>query len=169
MVPWPFCDVTNMVDTVAPPVGALTPPRIDSDHPDMAFKDGERLVLKITNASIDGYLYVDYIDDDGTVAHMVPNPRHPQNSVRAGQEVKVGAAKGEQTTEQAYEVSAPYGKRMILVSTSGEPLFAETRNQVETAAAYFVALRNALAHVRNIDPGSAVSSERFITTEPAKE
>lgn len=169
VVPWPFCDVMNLVSTVAPPVGGVTPPRIESAHPDMAFKDGERLVLTVTNASIDGYLYVDYIDDDGTVAHMVPSPRHPQNSVRAGQEVKVGAAKGEQTTEQAYEVSAPFGKRMILVTTAREPLFAEARDQVETAATYLVALRDAIARVRNIDPGSAVSSERFITTEPAKE
>jgi len=169
VVAWPLCDVLNLASAGAAPVDGVTAPQIDSAQADMVFKDGDRIVLKITNASIDGYLYVDYIDDDGTVAHMVPNTKHPDNAVRAGQEVTVGAAKGEQTNEPAYEVSAPFGKRMILATTSREPLFDGKRQQVEAGATYLSALRNAIAHVRNIDPASAVASARFITTESAKE
>ena len=106
----------------------------------MVFKDGDRLVLNVTNASIDGYLYVDYIDDDGTVAHMLPNARHADNKlVRAGQEVKVGAAKGEQDpTEPAYEVGAPFGKRMILRhDLARAALRRQAREQVEDGGDLF--------------------------------
>jgi TIR domain/Domain of unknown function (DUF4384) len=167
--PWPFCDVINLVAVIAPAMGKVVPPAIASDHPDMVFKDGDRIVLKVTSASIDGHLYVDYIDEDGTVAHMVPNPRHPNDSVEAGATVTVGAAAGEKTSEPAYEVSAPFGKRMILATTSRAPLFDTPRNQIETAASYLASLRNALAMERNVDPESAVSAYRFITTEPKKE
>ncbi|HUB95795.1 MAG TPA: TIR domain-containing protein [Stellaceae bacterium] len=169
VLPWPFCDAVNIADTVAPPGSGLTPPQIRSDSPDMVFKDGDRLVLNVTSASIDGYLYVDYVDDGGTVAHMLPNKHDANNDLRAGQDITVGAAAGDKSGEPAYEVGAPYGKRMILATTSRAPLFDKPRDQVENAATYLGALRQSLAKVRGDDPASAVMSYRFITTEAAKE
>jgi hypothetical protein len=166
---WPFCDAVNIADIVAPAAAGITPPQIQSGSPDMVFKDGDRLVLKVTSASIDGYLYVDYVDDGGNVAHMLPNKHTPDNSLRAGRDVTVGAAKDDKSGEPAYEVSAPFGKRMILAITSRAPLFDKPRDQVENAATYLGALRATLAKMRNDDPASAVMSYRFITTESAKE
>jgi hypothetical protein len=166
---WPFCDAVNIAETVAPPPPGVTPPQIQSDNADMVFKDGDRLVLKVASASIDGYLYVDYVDDGGNVAHMLPNKHDASNSLRAGQEVTIGAAKNDKSGEPAYEVGAPYGRRMILATTSRAPLFDKPRDQVENAATYLGALRQTLAKMRNDDPASAVVTYRFITTQAAKE
>jgi len=127
------------------------------------------LVLDVAMTSLfDGYLYVDFIDDDGTVAHMLPNPRHADNKLKAGQSVTLGAAVGDKnSTEQAYEIAAPFGKRMIIASAARKPLFNQARDQVETAAAYLAALRAAFDRARNADKSAvqAVSVYRFITTE----
>ena len=100
---------------------------------------------------------------------MLPNKHTPNNNLRAGQQVTVGAAKDDKSGEPAYEVSAPFGKRMILAITSRAPLFDKPRDQVENAATYLGALRSTLATMRRDDPASAVVSYRFITTEAAKE
>jgi hypothetical protein len=169
VVPWPFCEVINTVQTTVGNPAPQAAPRIDSDHPDMVFKDGDRLVLKVGMTPLfDGYLYVDYIDGDGTVAHMLPNPRHQDNKAKAGAEVKVGAAKGETAaTDQAYEVSAPFGKRMILVTAARKPLFNQPRDQVEAAASYIPALQAAFNRARSgeKDVVGAVSVYRFLTTQ----
>jgi hypothetical protein len=169
VVPWPFCEVINAVQTTIGPAPAQGAPAIDGDHPDMVWKDGDRLVLDVAMTSLfDGYLYVDFIDDDGTVAHMLPNPRHADNKLKAGQSVKLGAAAGDKNSkEQAYEISAPFGKRMIIASASRKPLFNQARDQVETAATYFAALRAAFDRARSGDKSelAAVSVYRFITTQ----
>jgi hypothetical protein len=169
VVPWPFCEVINTVQTTLGNPAPQAAPRIDSDQADMVFKDGDRLVLKVGMTPLfDGYLYVDYIDGDGTVAHMLPNPRRQDNKAKAGAEVKVGAAKGETgATDQAYEVSAPFGKRMILVTAARKPLFNQPRDQVEAAASYIPALQAAFNRARSgeKDVVGAVSVYRFLTTQ----
>lgn len=167
VVAWPFCDMINLAETAVPPGQRQGAAKIDSDNSDMVFKDGDNLTLNVTASPVfEGYLYVDYIDADGSVAHMVPNKAHPDNKVAIGEVVKVGAAKGDgKTTEPAYEVGAPFGKRMIAATVARHRLFDKPRNQVETAAAYLDALRGAVAAAEKDDPGSALVTYRFITTQ----
>jgi hypothetical protein len=105
-----------------------------------ALTEGDRLVLDITTPAWDSQVYIDYYVLDGSVLHMVPSPRAPQNGAPAGHAATVGNAGG-------WVISRPFGKEMIVLLTVPAPLFAGMRSEQEPAAGYLAALEKQLAQV----------------------
>jgi len=121
------------------------------------FAAEEKLVVEAEATSLyDGYLYVDFVQHDGTVLHMMPGPDRANNAVKAGERVLLG--KG----PQEYTIAAPFGTEMLVVISSPTPLFKEARPQVEKADTYRAALQAALDGAGK----QVVSNYAFVTTGP---
>jgi hypothetical protein len=69
-------------------------------------------------AEADAYVYVLYKQADGQVFQVFPNSSHPDNHLKARQAVKIPA----ENDMFRWIVSAPYGKEVIKVLASKEPL-----------------------------------------------
>jgi Domain of unknown function (DUF4384) len=123
------------------------------------FAADEKLVVAAEATPLyDGFLYVDFVQHDGTVLHMLPGPDRAGNAVKAGERVLLG--KG----PQEYTIAAPFGTEMLVVISSPKPLFKEARPQVEKAEAYLGALRTALDGAGK----QVVSNYAFVTTGPRR-
>jgi len=129
--------------------------------PDFAAQ--EKLVVEAEAPALyDGYLYVDFIQHDGTVLHMLPGADRTDNAVKAGERVRIGDG------PQEYTVAPPYGTEMLVVIASPTPLFAKARPQVEQANDYLGALRQALDAVGQATSGSQVVSNYYFIKTGAK-
>ncbi|HVJ51659.1 MAG TPA: serine/threonine-protein kinase [Aliidongia sp.] len=135
----PHCDVVKALDAATGPGAA---PRLELNKPSAVYKNGEKLVVK-TVADRDGYLYVDYIDNAGSVVHMLPSPHVPNNRVKAGQEITLGSAKPS-ARDDAYEIAEPFGPNMLVVLLSPVPLF-DKQPQTEEIGPYLQSVQTALA------------------------
>jgi Domain of unknown function (DUF4384) len=124
-----------------------------------AFAAEEKLVVEAQATPLfDGFLYVDFVQHDGTVLHMMPGPDRTGNAVKAGERVLLGQG------AQEYTIAPPYGTEMLVVISSPKPLFKEARPQVEKADAYLAALGTALDGAGK----QVVSNYAFVTTGPKR-
>ena len=104
------------------------------------------------------YLYLGYVQHDGRVGYITTMP------VREWAE-GTGAIR----FETGFQISAPFGREMIVAVTSARPLFEAPRPAYEPAAGYIAALRQRLEELRARDPNSPpAASHLFITTEPGQ-
>jgi serine/threonine protein kinase len=145
--PWPFCEMLEMLQHhQSPGISPSLQTHLEVNHPDRRYKQGDYLVISATvGSTFDGYLYIDYLDSDGTVVHMLPSPKRLQNDVHAGQKVVVGAEGPDPRGYYSYEIGPPYGPGLIVAVTSRQALFdTSPRGHIETAHEYFPALRTAL-------------------------
>jgi eukaryotic-like serine/threonine-protein kinase len=94
------------------------------DHPARLYHDGELLILTVT-ADSDSYLYVDAYDTSGSVTHLLPTALRPENGVKAGQKITLGAPS--KPNDRTYTQGEPYGPTLITVLTSPKPLFPHPR------------------------------------------
>jgi hypothetical protein len=167
VVEWPFCDAVVTATTAGSPESPELGPRLGVDRPEFVFRDGESIVFTATAAASNGYLYVDLLDQDGNVIHMMPTPRRPENKVTPGQVVQVGAVKGQQKPgEPVYEVGPPFGRHILMVTHSETPLFKQPRKQVDVAADYFDALRSAIDTVAKDGGQRPLITYQFMDTTP---
>ena len=145
--PWPFCEMLEMLQRhQSPGIPPALQTRLEVNHPDRRYKRGDYLVVSATlGSAFDGYLYIDYLDSDGTVVHMLPSPKRLQNDVHAGQNVVIGAEGPDPRGYYSYEIEPPYGPGLLVAITSRQSLFdTSSRGHIETAHEYFPALRTAL-------------------------
>ena len=115
----------------------------------------------VAAAAFDGYLYVDYIDDEGNVLHFLPSPRFENNSVRARQKILLGR-------KPKFMVGPPHGESMFIAISSDKPLFDELRPEIEPVEQYLPALQARL-EARTAQASTArgiTSATRFIVTMP---
>jgi hypothetical protein len=136
---WPQCD--QLIDLISD-TGALdtpaTAPRLDFNKPTRDYKLGDKLILHVLgNTTFDGYLYVDFIDSTGSVSHLLPRPKGPSNTIRAGQTVTLGDSK-----DSVLEIAEPLGPNLILAIFSRQRLFPPRDD--ETAQQYLPVLSRAL-------------------------
>ena len=163
--PWPFCAAISVLETQA----GLEPglpgrPAIRPNSVSLVYFKGDNLVVRASATQLfDGNLYIDFIDKQGSVYHLFPTIRRPDNSVFAGQEVTVGGGPGGHSDDQELTISPPFGTDMIVAVSTQVPLFAEVRPFEEPASAYLQALSEGLTEVsrQGIDP---VASYVFITS-----
>ena len=162
---WPHCEVVSLLK----PYRArnldrrhglqVTPTTGHSDR----FTEGERVTVKLGQADYDGYLYVDYYTVDGSVIHLYPNKREPENGrlIRAGEQFNVG-----EKIPEGWIVGPPFGQELITVVSSPTPLYAAERPEYEPASAYLPKLREFLDAHRGNDKLAA--NFLFLQTEPKR-
>ncbi len=140
IVPRPFCEVRAMLDELALVGGAgIGAPVLQLNHADLAYRAGDKFVVKVKASDrFAGYLYLDFIDSEGSVVHLLWTPSLLGSRVLAGQELTAGA-RGELVA------SPPFGENLLIAISSRRPLFSALRPEVERGAVYFPALRQALA------------------------
>lgn len=165
---WPHCEVVQMLGTyrqrnldrqdglsVTPTTG----------HSDRFVKD-ENVIVKLTQANRDGYLYVDYYTVEGEVIHLFPNEREPHSGqiIPASQQINIG----ESGVEGGgwITVDAPFGQELITVVASPEPLYTGMREVIEPAKDYLPLLQQAIEANRGND--KFVADFMTIQTEPAR-
>jgi hypothetical protein len=108
----------------------------------------------------DGYLYIDYVDNEGSVVHLLPAAHRPSNAVSANQRVVIGE-------QRKYEIAPPHGEGMIFTIVTRRPIFAQVRPQVETADEYLMVLEEGLRNLSTSgDSADVLSSYAFIATRP---
>jgi eukaryotic-like serine/threonine-protein kinase len=138
--PWPQCDqaIKAVRDTGTSDDPALAP-ELAFNVPGRDYHLGDKLVLRVTTtANVDGFLYVDFMDSKGSLAHLLPRPNGPSNAVRAGQTVTLGDAK-----DSELEIAEPLGPNLVLAIFSPQRLLGPRAD--ETAQQYFPVLSRALS------------------------
>ena len=139
VAPWPQCEA---LQTLGKQLAQTDHASIDIG-PQSEFYAGDTLAIQIQSPSQISYLYISYIQADGTVVNLeqprglVPQPTMP-NSVIAFGDGRDGRAK--------FTVSPPFGKELIIALASRSPLFDEPLPVQQTEREYLSALRKALVY-----------------------
>lgn len=154
---WPLCEVLEILPQPAKfSLDSRTLPMVQPVGHGPDFAENEKLIIEAqATPRYDGFLYVDFIQHDGRVLHMLPGSTMPDNAVKAGQRVLLGDGK------QEYRIAPPFGTEMLVVLSSPEPLFEKARPQTEKAEGYFAALRAALARAHKRDFAEKILSNYY--------
>ncbi|HEY1360864.1 MAG TPA: DUF4384 domain-containing protein, partial [Xanthobacteraceae bacterium] len=146
LAPWPQCEALL---TLEKPLAETDRPgiRLDSSG---ELRGGDPLRIEVQSPAQIAYLYVSYVQADGSVINLVqpgglvPQPTLPNSRLMFG-DGSAGRAR--------FTVSPPYGREMIIALASRSPLFDRELPAVQTEREYLSGLRRAL--VFRPDPGSA--------------
>jgi serine/threonine protein kinase len=137
--PMPHCRIYELLaGTTDPPPRAFA--RLDPMRADNRLERGQLVMVLVEGPGFPSHLSVDYFTSDGQVAHMYPEDAIGELLPPGGQYVV-----GDPLDGAWFEVDAPFGREMILVLASPEPLFHTPRPLVEDAGEYLRALESALA------------------------
>ena len=153
--PLSHCRLVKLINDTAAPSNALPAPRLQFNNPDLVYKGGDTLIVNASGTTAySGYLYVDYLDNEGNVVHMLPMQLHPDNRMKAGQVIALGTqSEGGKAGERVYQIEAPYGPNLIVAIASPKPLFKKARvEEQENAEVYLSALAQELKAAA-ADPG----------------
>ncbi len=153
--PLSHCKLVKLINETAAPSSALPAPRLQFNNPDLVYKGGDTLIVNAGGtAAYNGYLYVDYLDNEGNVVHMLPMQLHPDNRMKAGQVITLGTpSEGGKAGERVYQIEGPYGPNLIVAIASPKPLFKKARvDEQESAELYLSALAQEL-RAAAADPG----------------
>ena len=163
--PRPFCDYLRLAPGGAGPGTA----ELELNQADGVFHQDDYLAVEIgTVLEAPGYLYVDFVSNDGRVFHLLPHGLEPENRVAPGDRdvIRLGVAdagEAARTPERRhYRLGRPFGPGMLLVHLTERPLFAELRAEVEPTGLYLPALEQALA----TRAGGFTREVRFLEIRP---
>jgi Domain of unknown function (DUF4384) len=95
------------------------------------FRDGDKLVVDIAAASEPRYVAVDYVVHTGEVWHL-----HPTNGDDGYLPGGQGLRLGDGSSGPAWQVGAPFGEDLVLVSLSRSPFGADQQPGEEPVEAY---------------------------------
>ncbi|MBI3705959.1 MAG: DUF4384 domain-containing protein [Rhizobiales bacterium] len=143
VAPWPQCEALQ----------TLEKPLTEDDLPKIAigadeFRGGDTLRIEIQSPAQISYLYIAYIQADGSVVNLaqptglVPQPTLPNTTLVFGDGM-AGRAK--------FTVGPPYGREMIIALASRSPLFEDRLPADQTEREFLTALRRALIYKPSAD------------------
>jgi caspase domain-containing protein/papain like protease/uncharacterized protein DUF4384 len=139
VAPWPQCEA---LQTLEKPLSIADRPSVDIG-PSATLHEGDLLKIQVRSPGQISYLYVSYIQADGSVVHLVqPNALVPQPTL-PNQTLTFGSG---EDSKPKYRVSAPYGREMIIAIASRSPLFDHELPQQQTERDYLTELRRALIY-----------------------
>jgi hypothetical protein len=165
---WPFCQIiADMENAVEGSNPGLEQPALHLNKASPVYREGEYLVISVGNKNpVAGYLYVDYVDNSGTVVHMLPTLSDPANRVGGLERIVLGSD-DQSTCEniQCYEVSPPHGRSLILAVWSQDELFSDPRPEItEPAQAYISDLAKRIEDERAKGLDNVTLAYQFIET-----
>jgi len=139
VAPWPQCEA---LQTLEKPLQVTDRPTIDIG-PTTELHGGDPLRIRVVSPAQISYLYVSYIQADGSVVHLVqpkglvPQPTLPRQMLTFGS--------GEQG-QPKFTISPPFGREMIIAIASRSPLFDHELAAHQTEREYLTELRRALIY-----------------------
>lgn len=134
----PHCEVAALLGPLVPEAGRDGPALSFAGTAAEAFV-GERPSLNVRAPGFDGYLYIDYFDSgSGQVLHLFPNPRDRFN-LRPWRNHFV------LFRPPVWTICGNVGRQLISLLALAKPLAGSPRPNVEPAATYLAAVRQALA------------------------
>jgi hypothetical protein len=138
LAPWPQCEALL---TLEKPLVATDSPTLTIDSADM--HAGDTLKITVRSPAQISYLYVAYIQADGSVVQLaqpqgvVPAPTLPSQTLVFGDGLE---------NRPKFTIGAPFGPEMIIALASRSPLFDAALPQQETEREFLSALRRALIY-----------------------
>ncbi len=139
LAPWPQCEA---LQTLERPLRVADRPAIEVG-PTTELRGGDPLRIQLRSPGQISYLYVSYIQADGSVVHLVqpsgpvPQPTLPRQTLVFGS--------GEQGKPK-FTVGPPFGREMIIAIASRSPLFDHELPRQQTEREYLTELRRALVY-----------------------
>jgi hypothetical protein len=139
VAPWPQCEA---LQTLEKPLSVADRPTIDIG-PNADLYSGDTLKIQVRSPAQISYLYVSYIQADGSVVHLVqPNALVPQPTLPRQTLVFGSGTDG----QPKFTVSPPFGREMIIAIASRSPLFDHELPMQQTERDYLSELRRALLY-----------------------
>lgn len=139
VAPWPQCEA---LQTLEKPLLIADRPTIDIGAT-TALHDGDPLKIQVRSPAQISFLYVSYIQADGSVVHLVqPNGLVPQPTLPR-QTLVFGSG---QDGKPKFTISPPFGREMIIAIASRSPLFDHDLPAHQTERDYLSELRRALIY-----------------------
>jgi hypothetical protein len=119
-------------------------------------REGDPVLMQVTQPNYDGYLWVDYFTADGSVLHF--NAGRSPRLHSAGERIEIGA-----DVPSSWLVSPPFGTVLVTVLAS-PTAFSENvdRPPFELASDYLLRLRESLALHK--DPERLIAEFEFLQT-----
>jgi hypothetical protein len=147
--PWPQCEAFLTLDAALQSPHGLSIART----PDRArLVKGEHFVFEVQSPDYPSYLYVAYIQADGTAAHLLrpsgTSPTPPNTRIRLG----------DTPGQPRYRVGAPYGHEMVVVLSSVHPLLDEAMLGPVRERQLLTAYRKALLAANAGDVAAAITT-----------
>jgi hypothetical protein len=149
VAPWPQCEAMQTLDAaLAAPDG----PVINVGPPSEP-RDGDVLRIVVRTPAQPRYLYVSYVQVDGSLVHLVqPKGSAPQPTPGNRTLVFGDGTDG----RPRVTISGPFGREMIIAVASRRPLFAGELPLHQTDREYLSALRRALIFQ---SPGASLDND----------
>ncbi len=139
VAPWPQCEA---LQTLEKPLLVADRPVIDIGGTG-TLHGGDPLRIQVRSPSQISYLYVSYIQADGSVVHLVqPNALVPEPTLPNQTQVFGGGEAG----KPKFTVGPPFGREMIIAIASRSPLFDHPLPAQQTERDYLSDLRRALIY-----------------------
>ena len=114
--PWPICEALL---TLREPLAAPSRPTVEFLKGDGAFRIGEAMGFRVTTPNFPSFLYLVYLQSDGTVVNLVPRGGPMRRQMPAGTTLVFGDGKDGRQTFRAAE---PIGSEAIVAIAARSPL-----------------------------------------------
>lgn len=134
---------------------------ISVDGNAVVLQEDDKVVLRATAPTFDSYVYIIYLQEDGTLLNLVPSATHQDNQRKANESFSIG----ERPDQPSFSVAPPYGDDLVMILAASEPLFAEPRPLTEIGSSFaqdLAARVNALLS----KGGKIVADLVFLRTSP---
>ncbi|MCK7612551.1 DUF4384 domain-containing protein [Roseibium sediminicola] len=148
--PWPVCEVLK---TLARPLTEPSRPsiRLLGGSADLAY--GDSLAFEVTAPDFASFLYIVYLQADGTVVNLLPRRGPVRRQVPFGESFRFGDGRG---GRQTFTVSPPAGAEAIVVIAAHSPI-AQLEELENTGNGQFTMPVSA-------DGGTGVANDRYFLT-----
>lgn len=153
--PWPQCEASLTLDAALQSPHGMGIVKIPEKE---RMTKGEHMIFEVQSPDYPSYLYVAYIQADGTAAHLL----RPQGAGLTPPRTKLRL--GDTPGQPRYRVGAPYGHEMVVALAAKHPLLDEAMLGPVRERQLLSAYRRALLGDGSLDVAAAV-----ITLETAEQ
>ncbi|MEM7319670.1 MAG: DUF4384 domain-containing protein [Pseudomonadota bacterium] len=156
ILPSPQCGALSGIAGVGLPQSTdqITNPLLvgeDTHAREFRYTEGQQLVLDLTGADYDAYVYVDYFDAKGQVIHLSPNDSIPLALTPAKSAFRVGAD-APSDPGLYITIGPPYGQEIAVAFAASDPLYEGLRPIIEPAEPYLDWLQTRVSAARDANP-----------------
>lgn len=149
--PWPQCEALLTLDAALRNGHGISLTQTPDQH---RLVKGQHMVFEVRSPDYPSYLYVAYVQADGTAANLLrpigSGPTAPNTTIRLG----------EGANSVHFRVGPPYGSEMVVALASDQPLFGENPP---------IRDRQLLTAYRKVVPHAQLASAAIISLETAEQ